>query len=582
MRSAGTSRGERQLFGVQTTGRTYRLLSEPQFEIASDLNVAAPMRDGIQLMADVHRPRSDGKYPALLAISPYPRQFQHMSLPLGFIEAGQTDFFVPRGYVHVLANCRGTGGSGGTYEFMGPREKDDLYDLIEWIAAQPWCDGQVGMIGVSYFAMQQFKAALARPPHLKAIFPFSGTIDPYRQFAWHGGIPSSRFAGRYFHAIGSMNRKPDSFFRSRWFGLLNKFLQIPFIHKKLARAKRDPVGMLNRAMIFAYDQHPWDDLYQNVMVEHQLYDDYWRDRDIVERMSEINIPVFLGGDWSNVAVHLHTPFLALPHLAPGTPYRVAMTPRGSLQWPWESMHIEALAWYDHWLKGRDTGIMDGSPIRYFVEGADEWRSTDTWPLPQTRFTDLHLRGDGRLMTDEGTAGARDYLHLPAALDLPKSTHAPALPPTLHWDTEPMSDPVELIGPLVLRLQAASTATDVDWILKLQDIAADGAATDLTQGWLRASHRALDPSRTREHQPYHPHDRVEPLVAGEPTWFDIALLPTAHCFRRGHRLRLLLTSRDTDGFAMQGMQHEESNLPARNRIFTSSRLVVPLTAGAFHL
>jgi uncharacterized protein len=111
---------------------------------------------------------------------------QAMGIPAGFVEAGQTDFFVPRGYVHVIANSRGTCGSEGTYGFWDPDEATDLYDLIEWTASQPWCDGEVGMIGVSYFAMEQFRAALQKPPHPRAIFPFSGTTDMYRDIFWHG------------------------------------------------------------------------------------------------------------------------------------------------------------------------------------------------------------------------------------------------------------------------------------------------------------------------------------------------------------------------------------------------------------
>ena len=105
---------------------------------------------------------------------------------MGFIEAGATDFLVPRGYVHVIANLRGTGGSGGTFGFLDAQERRDMYDLVEWAAAQPWCDGNVGMIGISYFAMTQLEAAVERPPHLKAIFPVAVTADLYEAARHHG------------------------------------------------------------------------------------------------------------------------------------------------------------------------------------------------------------------------------------------------------------------------------------------------------------------------------------------------------------------------------------------------------------
>jgi len=276
---------------------------------------------------------------------------------------------------------------------------------------------------------------------------------------------------------------------------------------------------------------------------------------------------------------LQTPFLALENLARGTPYRLTMAPRGTLQWPWESLHVEALAWYDFWLKGRDTGIMEGAPIRYYVEGAEEWREADSWPLPGTRFDAIHLRADGALSAQEGPAGSRDYLYLPRSLNRPRNSNPPALPACIIWDTAPFADPVEIIGPLVLRLFAASSAADTDWIVKLQDVAADGAARNLTQGWLRASHRALDPARSKPYRPEHPHDRSQPLTQDEPTWFEIAILPTAHRFLSGHRLRLALTSADDNGFAMQGMTHTGLGMPASNRVFSRSQLLVPVAADA---
>ena len=160
---SGTEPGQRQLNGPQTTGREYRNLSEPEHEMAADLDVAVPMRDGVELLVDVHRPATPGRYPVLIAASPYPRQIQDLGAPMGFIEAGASDFFVPRGYVHVIANLRGTGGSGGTFGFFDAQERRDMHDLVEWAAAQPWSDGNVGMIGISYFAMTQLEAAVEQP-----------------------------------------------------------------------------------------------------------------------------------------------------------------------------------------------------------------------------------------------------------------------------------------------------------------------------------------------------------------------------------------------------------------------------------
>jgi len=176
---SGIEDGQRRLNGPQTTGRTYRNLSQPSHTAMCDEDVPALMRDGVSLLTDVHRPIEPGRYPVLIAASPYPRQIQNLGAPAGFIEAGASDFFVPRGYVHVIANLRGTGGSGGTFGFYDGQERRDMHDLVEWAAAQPWSDGNVGMVGISYFAGTQMSAAVERPPHLKAIMPFAGTFDLY-------------------------------------------------------------------------------------------------------------------------------------------------------------------------------------------------------------------------------------------------------------------------------------------------------------------------------------------------------------------------------------------------------------------
>src|SRR5690349_14094821 len=141
---AGTEPGQRQLNGPQTSGRDYRNLSAPRHAMTRDDDVAVPMRDGITLLADIHRPAAPGRFPVLIAASPYPRQIQDLGAPMGFVEAGASDFFVPRGYVHVIANIRGTGGSGGTFGMMDTTERQDMHDLVEWAGVQSWSDGQVG------------------------------------------------------------------------------------------------------------------------------------------------------------------------------------------------------------------------------------------------------------------------------------------------------------------------------------------------------------------------------------------------------------------------------------------------------
>src|SRR5262249_21753204 len=153
----------------------------PEHGIREELDVRIPMRDGVRLAADVFRPAAPGRFPALVAISPYTRQLQRTTIVDGQNESGITAFWVPRGYVHVIVDVRGTNESEGDWDHMGPVERDDLVDVIEWVADQPWCDGKVGMSGESYFAWSQLMAASARPPHLAAIFPQCAAVDLYRE-----------------------------------------------------------------------------------------------------------------------------------------------------------------------------------------------------------------------------------------------------------------------------------------------------------------------------------------------------------------------------------------------------------------
>jgi len=344
----------RQLNGPQTTGRDYRNLSEPRYGLQHDNNVAVAMRDGTALMADVHRPDADGRFPALIAASPYPRQIQNLGAPMGFIEAGATDFWVPRGYVHVIANLRGTGDSGGEFGFFDAQERLDMFDLVEWVAGQPWCDGNVGMIGISYFAMTQLEAAVERPPHLKAIFPIAVTADLY-EGAVHHGLLSSGFVTPFLSMIGLTSERSDDFWRSLPLQLARKVLHTPPLHRKFATMNGEASLVVMRQLLkLPHDPHPWDELWLNAAVKHPLRDEWWNERDLTPLLDRIDIPVYLGCDWENVPLHLPSTFLVWKALADNPNVRMGMLGRYGLTWPWESLHKEALAWFDEHLRAATT------------------------------------------------------------------------------------------------------------------------------------------------------------------------------------------------------------------------------------
>ncbi len=566
----------RTLNGPQTTGRDYRNLSEPRYPSRTDNNTAITVRDGTTLLADVHRPDSDGRFPALIAASPYPRQIQDLGAPAGFIEAGVTDFWVPRGYAHVIANLRGTGGSGGTFGFFDGQERQDLHDLVEWVAAQPWCDGNVGMIGISYFAMAQLEAAVERPPHLKAIFPVAVTADLY-EGANHHGLLSSSFVTPFLAMIGLTSERTDRLWRSSAVGVARRILNTPRLHRKFATMNGEAaVTMMRTLLKLPHDPHPWDELWLDAAVKHPTRDEWWEQRNLLPLLKEINIPVYLGCDWENVPLHLPSTFAAWKALADNPAVRVAMLGEYGLTWPWESLHTEALAWFDHWLKGADTGILDGPPIRYFLPGADEWRAADSWPPAGSAHRELALRADGVLGDEEGAPGSRDFMVLAAGLNRAKPS-AIDPPSTLSWTSGPLDGDVDMVGDVELRLVASATAIDTAWIAALEDVGPDGETSAVTAGWLRASLREVDESASRPGAPVLPCRNAQAVPIGDDVVYRIPLVPNARRFKAGHRIRLVLTSDDQDHStpAIMNFRHASVGTSTLNTVRSSSRLLLPV-------
>ena len=566
------------LNGPQTTGRALRNLSSPEHTVRHDVNMAVPMRDGISLVADVHRPDARGRFPALVAASPYPRQIQDLGAPMGFIEAGNTEFWVSRGYVHVIANVRGTGGSGGEFGFFDGDERRDMHDLVEWTAAQPWCDGNVGMIGISYFAMTQLEAAVERPPHLKAIFPLAVTADLFEASSHHG-LVSSAFITPFLSMMGLTASRSDEFWRSVPMKLARKVLNTGPLHRKFGTMNGEAaVTMMHQLLKLPHDPHPWDQLWLDVFVNHPVRDEWWDERDLTPLLKNIEIPVYLGCDWENVPLHLPSTFIAWKALADNPNVRMGMLDRFGLTWPWESLHEEALAWYDHWLKGRDTGILDGDPVRYALPGAPGWHAAPSWP-PAAAHHAFALRADGVLDTDEGDSGAREFMTLGAGTGRVKAG-AIDPPASLTWTSNPLPDDLDMVGEIELRMIASATAADTAWILTLQDVAPDGQVTDVTAGWLRAGLRTVDEVASAPGAPVLPCRTPVAVPIGVDVEYRIPLVPNARRFAAGNRIRLVIAGDDQNPQtpAIMNFRHASVGTSSRNTVRSSSRLLLPVLAG----
>jgi uncharacterized protein len=509
--------------------------SEPTYAITADPGVEIGMPDGIQLVADVFRPYAQGRrFPALIAHSPYTRLLQSTVLPSGQNEAGITEFWVPRGYAHVIVDARGTGDSEGVYDLLGPVEQRDVCEVIEWAAAQPWCDGNVGMVGCSYFAMIQLLAALGKPPSLKAIFPYDGATDLYREFYTRGGAPTSL-----------------------WFAWLSQVAG----HNIRGSRLKDPSGIVEHARSHLRHEHP-------------TLDRYWTERSAQPRLGDIEIPAYFGCEWSFQELHLRGAFEGWEQTR-DIPKRLLIGPRPEPYRIYAAYHGEALRWYDQWLKGMDTGVMDGPPIQLHIPGSGSWRGEHEWPLARTQSQTLFLSsagGGGRLTANPGSGEDLSWHFNPHSHDLIAGR------PCLTYRSDPIDADVEVTGHVALHLDLSTTGTDADVYARLFDEAPDGSVRFLCKGALRASHRAIDPSRSTETRPYHHHADERPVVPGELNELSIELWPTCNTFREGHRVRLEIAGSDTAFSSIHGIVHQTQPVQLPDATHTihheRSRLVLP--------
>ena len=278
-------------------------------------------------------------------------------------------------------------------------------------------------------------------------------------------------------------------------------------------------------------------------------------------------------------LHLPSTFPAFNALTNSRHVRVAMLGDYGLTWPWESLHVEALAWFDHWLKGNDTGILEGPRIRYVLPGTDNFREADSWPVPGMAYRDYALHADGGLAVEEGAGGHRAMMTLGAGLnrDHASETDPPSM---LVWTSAPLERDLDMIGPIELALDATATAGDTAFIATLQDVDPSGTATDVTAGYLRASLRAVDEEKSMPGAPVLPCNSFEAVPIGQVVRYRIPMVDNARRFKAGHRLRLVLTGDDQnpEAPAIMGFRHASVGTSCLSTILSSSRLLLPVLEG----
>ena len=527
---------------MQGSSNTAAADSRSATKINIEKDVRVPMRDGVRLAADVYRPETEGKVPGLLALSPYGKELQALALTLppqarpsvlwnGAIEAGDIRAVVGHGYGHVIADVRGTGGSEGelcgNYDLGGHGEGKDVYDLVEWMAQQPWCDGNIGMIGISYFATVQVMGAAESPPHLKAIFVNGGHFDLY-ELCYHGGImwmmPRASREGR----------GGDSGVAVR--NVTNKSMKVyspEEYHRRIDERLNDPDIKHWPDMVHVLKYPERHELWMDFLLN-PLDGPFWQDGQAITNADKVKIPAYFQVKWGRgwtvdgtIDCFQKVQGVKKLDLQPLPPMQ---------ERPFHESHEEMFRWYDYWLKGIDTGIMEEPRIQVFVEGARTWRGEKEWPLARTKWTKYYLRPRHQLALNPEALDT-DCAPPDGFYQAPFTVTAEAQ--SVKWTSSPLMNDTERTGPAALYFHAAIDTDDTNFIAKLYDVDPQGHRQVITSGYLKASLRELDQAKSKPWQPSHPHTRFVPVPVGEIIEYAIRMFSFSNVFKSGHRIQLEL-------------------------------------------
>src|SRR5215467_2341941 len=525
--------------------------------------VVIPTRDGVTLHAALFLPKQPGRYPTLFAASPY--RFDNDYAPAYpmylWRETGPIGWYVDNSYAFLHMDVRGTGRSEGEYHFLDEVEQRDLYDAIEWIAMQPWSDGNVGGIGQSYYAMTQWFMAIQNPPHLRCIAPYDGLIDMYRASAFSGGIPGAFFSLWYDQIVRPINQRPA----------------------------HGPSRDL-----------PWDMPY--AVRQHTTYDAFWKERSAAEQLDNITVPVYSIGLWTKVDLHLNGNIVGYQRIA--SPKKLLLLGTSNLYAAVSDFSSVVfhekflLPFYDCYLKGRQTSYLNEPNVCYFVGGADEFKTAETWPPAHIDYQAFYLKSgpsgsitslnDGALdAASPDRDGALTRFDYPnpgwrvGVVGYDADGQLDASRRVLTFTTAPLAADLEIAGPIKLVLYAASSNCDTDFVVKLHDQAPQSpdlrlkdtqpASQVVTKGWLRASHRAVDPLLSTEYALWYTHANPQPLEPGAVTKIELAVMPTAYRFKKGNRIRIDLANGDSALTEFGWFHHEYTpDKLGQDTIFHSER------------
>lgn len=497
------------------------------------------MDDGIVLRADLFRPIGGGPVPVIMSYGCYAKgqafqeaykpQWDSMVEEFPEIEEGSSNRYqcweltdperwVPHGYAVLRVDSRGAGWSPGEQDLWSHREVQDYCACIEWAGEQAWCDGNVGLLGISYYAANQWLAAAAQPRALKAIIPWEGASDCYRELYFHGGIRST--------------------FLDSWLPR-----QVAMQYGQGERSRRHPVtGEPCGGDVTLSDAELAQrrvDKREHVKA-HPLLDDYYRP--VITDFDKVEVPVLSSANWGGQGLHLRGNVEGFTRSKSRHKY---LEVHGLEHWthfytPY-GLDLQK-RFFDCYLKGDASGWSEQPRVQLQVRHVDrfEQRGENEWPLARTQWTRWHLDASNQGFSPEvaQAMASRNFTRTDDGL---------------VFLSQPFTESTEITGPLSARLYISCTTADADLFVVLtmfdpqgQEVAFRGAMdanTPLAQGWLRASHRALDPVLSTQARPVHPHDRLDPLTPGEITPVDIEIWPTCIVVPPGYRLGLQVRGRD---------------------------------------
>jgi uncharacterized protein len=523
------------------------------YAVKVERNVSVKMRDGVTLRGDLFRPDAEGRFPVLLERTPYRKSFWGEDIDFAQRAAS-------RGYVVLIQDVRGRYTSDGDwYPFL--HESEDGYDTIEWIAAQPYSNGKVGMFGGSYVGATQMLAAISHPPHLAGICPVVTASNYHENWTYQGGAFEQWFDQSWTSGLAqdtlahNVEHNPNS---------QEDVNALPLTAYPVLNL--NPPGLVN-ASTSAIAPYYLD------WLAHPAYDDFWKRWSIEEHYADIRVPalhtgawydIFLGGTLRNY-VGLKSG-AATDEARKGQRLRVIVGGHagggrkiGDVDFGPEAEKFNEnevmLRWYDFLFKGVQNEFATGKPVKIFVMGINQWREEEDWPLARANSTKYFLhsggaanssRGNGSLSTSAAASEPPDKFTYDPAKPVPTiggplccdASHLPAGPrdqrsleereDVLIYSTPPLEHDLEVTGPVRLDFFASSSALDTDFTAKLVDVSPDGSAINLTEGILRAKFRDSQA-------------KAAPLTPGQVYPLSVDLWATSNVFRAGHRIRLEVSS-----------------------------------------